>query len=257
MFYFLSKALDFLLMPFTLVLLLMLYALLTRHRTRVRRAVLLALLGLYVLSNSYLVRNAYNWWEYKYQTLESVQGTYDVGVVLTGGMIRNPSIRADRPSLGGHADRFLQAFQLYKAGKIRKILISGRDVPAVMARNMGDGQQAAALLVQWGVPPQDVLLEGASRNTRENAVNSAAILTSTFSGGRYLVLTSSFHLRRAMGCFQKAGIAADAFPTDFYGGDFPPTLRQLLVPDPEILGNSHLLWHEWVGYLVYKLMGYC
>ncbi|HEV7348001.1 YdcF family protein [Telluribacter sp.] len=257
MFYFLSKSLDFLLMPFSLALLLLIYALLSKKKSRARGAVGAALLILYLSANSYLVSRAYNWWEYPYQTIASVRQTYDVGVVLTGGMISVPTLKADHPSFGNHADRFLQAYLLYKAGKIRKILISGRDHPAFMARNLGDGQLAAALLVQWGVAPGDVLLEGTSRNTRENALNSAAILKEKFPGGKYLLITSSFHLRRSLGCFEKAGIRAASFPSDFYGGDFTPTVRQLLVPDPEVLGYTHLLWHEWVGYAVYKLMGYC
>ncbi|WP_247233806.1 YdcF family protein [Telluribacter sp. SYSU D00476] len=257
MFYFLSKTLDFLLMPFSIVLLLLLFSLIIRKQTYSQRAVLIALVTLYLISNGYLVSRAYNWWEHEPKNINSLQQTYDVGVVLTGGMISVPSLKVDHPGLGNHADRFMQAYLLYKAGKIRKILISGRDHPDKMAKNLGDGQQAAALLAQWGVAPGDIILEGTSRNTRENAVNSATVLKSRFPAGKYLLITSAFHLRRAQGCFEKAGIATDTFPADIYGGDFAPSVKQLLVPDPEVVGYSHLLWHEWIGYMVYKLVGYC
>ena len=257
MFYFLSKTLDFLLMPFSIVLLLLLFSLIIRKKEYSRRAVLIALVTLYMISNGYLVNRAYNWWEHEPKNINSLLQTYDVGVVLTGGMISVPSLDVDHPGLGNHADRFMQAYLLYKTGKIRKILISGRDHPNKMAKKLGDGQAAAALLVQWGVAPGDIILEGTSRNTRENALNSAAILKSRFPEGKYLLITSAFHLRRAEGCFEKAGIETTSFPADIYGGNFNPTIKQILVPDPEVVGYSHLLWHEWVGYIVYKLVGYC
>ena len=72
-----------------------------------------------------------------------------------------------------------------------------------------------------------------------------------------MLITSSFHLRRAVGCFQKAGIDPAVFPADLYGAFRTPTLRDYLRPDPEMFGYAHLLWREWVGYLVYKVMGYC
>ncbi|GAB2767658.1 YdcF family protein [Rhabdobacter roseus] len=257
MFFFLSKALDFLVLPLSIVFLLLIFALLTRHRTYRRRAVLAAILLLYLLSNSYLVNWAYRAWEYAPVNLQEVPQTYDVGVVLTGGMISVPSLDADHPGLGDHADRFLQAYLLYKAGKIRKILISGTDAAPVVARNLSDGQQASALLTQWGVPHEDIIVELKSRNTRENALFSAAILRDQFPGGRYLLITSAFHMRRSVGCFQKAGLDVGTFPADFYGGAFSPSVKQLLVPEARVFGYAELLWHEWIGFVVYKLVGYC
>ena len=256
MFFFLSKTLDFFLMPIGILLFLLLYAFFTKNRTRSRRTVLITCLLLYVLCNTYLVNGAFLWWEYEPRNLADVQQPYDVGLVLTGGMTRLPDIRADHPSLGRHADRFLQAYQLYKAGKIRKILISGADNPWKMNLKLDDGHQAARLLVRWGVAPGDIVLEKFSRNTHQNAVNSARVLRQKFPKGRYLLITSSFHMRRAVGCFSKEGINVGVFPADIGGVVLAPTFSDCIRPDPDTFSDAHLLWREWVGYLTYWAVGY-
>lgn len=256
MFFFLSKTLDFFLMPLGILLFILLFAFFTKNRTKSRRAVLVALLMLYVLCNTFLVNAAFRWWEYAPRNIADIQQPYEVGIVLTGGMTRLPNVKADHPGLGSHADRFFQAYLLYKAGKIKKILISGADNSWKMKMKLDDGHQAARLLAGWGVNPEDIMLEEFSRNTRQNAVNSAVVLKQKFPGGRYLLITSSFHLRRAVACFKKGHIQVDVFPADIYGVTLSPTLEDFLRPDPDVFAYAHLLWREWVGYVTYWVVGY-
>lgn len=256
MFYFLSKTLDFLIMPIGLIFFLLVFAFFTKSRTKARWSVGAATLLLYVLCNTYLVNKTFSAWEYAPRNLADVQSGHAIGIVLTGGMIKMPNLRSDHPGLGNHADRFLQAYLLYKAGKVDKILISGATNLSRMRLRQDDGQQAARLLRQWGVPGEDIILENSSRNTYENAVNTAEILKKRFPGKPCILITSAFHLRRAVGCFNKAGIQLDTFPADFYGEELIPTLRNCLRPDPETFGYAHLLWREWIGYLTYRVAGY-
>lgn len=256
MFFFLSKTLDFFLMPVGILLFILLFAFFAKNRTKSRRAVLAAVLLLYVFCNTFLVNAAFRWWEYAPRNIADIQQPYEVGVVLTGGMIRLSNVKADHPGLGRHADRFFQAYLLYKAGKIKKILISGADNPRKMKMKLDDGHQAARLLVGWGVHPDDILLEGSSRNTHQNAVNSAALLKQKFPGNRYLLITSSFHLRRAVACFKKENIQVDVFPADIYGVMLALSLEDYLRPDPDVFAYVHLLWREWIGYATYWVVGY-
>jgi uncharacterized SAM-binding protein YcdF (DUF218 family) len=257
MFFFLSKTVDFFLMPISFVGMLLLYAFFTRNRTKARRAILATFMLMVLLTNKYLVTKAFEWWSYDVKNISEVQTTYDVGIILTGGMMSISGPEIDHPSMGVHADRFFQAYLLYKAGKIKKFLISGADMPHIMQLQLDDGALVKRTLIQWGVPAEDIILEGESRNTRQNAVNSSLILKKQFPNGKYVLITSSFHLRRAIGCFEEVGITTDIFPADSYSGSFKPTLRDYIRPDPNVFGYSHLLWREWVGYLMYKIAGYC
>ncbi len=243
-------------MPFSISLILIIYGLGTKKLKRKRIAIISSFFILYLISNSFLINKAFNWWEYKPVNISEVKKTYDVGIVLTGGMI-SLSQTADHPGLGIQADRFLQAYLLYKNNKIRKILITGASQKSLRDAGKGEAQQAAALLVLWGVNPGDILLELNAKNTRENALFTSKILKAQFTGKSYVLITSSFHMRRATGCFKKVGISADVFPADFYGSDENTSFKEAVVPDPKIVGFSQLLFREWVGIIIYKIMGYC
>ena len=257
MFNFLSKIIDFLVLPYSIFLILCLYAFYIKSGNRKKILLLISFCWLFLCSNSYLVNKAFLWWEYKYTNIGDLKKTYDVGIVLSGGMISVPSIHGDHPIMGIHSDRFAEAFLLYKAGKIKKILVTGTSQPHVMAVNKGETRLAAQLLVKWGVKADDVMFEEQARNTRENATYSAKILNAKFPGKEYLLITSSYHMRRSLGCFAKAKIKVDPYPADFYGVDYPANFKFILVPSSNALADFDLLWHEWGGYVMYKLVGYC
>ena len=244
-------------MPFSISMILLLYGLLIKKARRKRIALLSSFLILFLISNSYLINKAFYWWEYKPVNLSEVHQTYDVGIVLTGGLAYPAAKNSDHPTLGLHADRFLQSFLLYQKGKIKKIIITGTSTEAAISHENGEAQLAAKLLIQWGVKPDDIILELQARNTRENALFTAKILNTRFPKGRYLLITSASHMRRSIGCFNKAGINADIFPADFYGNDYNAKIKDILIPDPAVLGYSQLLFREWVGIIIYKIMGYC
>ena len=256
MFFFLSKAIDFLVMPLSIILLFLVYGFFAKNNKRKKWAIGLALISLYLTSNSYLVIKALNAWEPKVTSMQQIQGTYDVGVLLSGGLIAGSKPYSDLVSIGDNGDRVLQTFRLYKAGKIKKILITGASLEYQMKLRKGETREAAAMMVQWGVPASDIMFEEKARNTRENAKYSAAILKQKFPSGRYMLITSAFHMRRARGCFEKAGIKVDIFPADYHGGYNDISFNTLVIPDANAFADFSILWHELVGYIVYKIAGY-
>ena len=257
MFYFLSKTIDFVLMPFNISLALLIWAVFTKRKQR--KGILLgaSLVIMLLISSSFVVNRAFNLWEYKVVDIKSLKQSSEVGVVLTGGMINWATVKSDHIGMGRHADRFVQAFLLYKNKKIGKILITGFSPVWLTKRGTGEAREAKKLLVSWGVPEQDIILEELARNTRENAVNTAGILKRDFPNQNYILITSSFHMKRAMACFEKTGLKMQPFPADFYGGELSKNLKNIVEPDPDAFSNFHLLWREWIGYVVYSLMGYC
>jgi uncharacterized SAM-binding protein YcdF (DUF218 family) len=257
MFYFLSKSIDFLLMPFCISLFLLVYSLVTKNRKRGRWSVLVALMMLFLISNTYVVNKAFLWWEPKLVKPNELKETYEVGIVLSGGLVNMAKVNDNFQELGNHVNRLFGAYRLYRAGKIRKILITGTSSPGLLAMGKGEVRQAGQILQQWGVAPGDIILEERARNTRENAVFSAEILEKQFTGKNFLLITSGYHMRRSLGCFRKVGLQTDYFVSDFYGNRSLDGLKEMLVPDVNAVGNFDLLWHEWIGYVTYRLMGYC
>ena len=171
-------------------------------------------------------------------------------IILLGGILAQPLPPRTRPDLGETGDRLLEALRLYRAGKAEHIVVTGGNLPwqsavAPEAEFIGD------LLVELGAPRSALVLETASRNTYENAVNTAAIMGE--NGWRSgLLVTSAAHMPRALATFAKAEIEVTPASADIrvrlplYDGllDF--------LPDAEALSRTTACMKEWIGFRVYK-----
>ncbi|MEH3147299.1 MAG: YdcF family protein [Methylobacterium frigidaeris] len=103
-----------------------------------------------------------------------------------------------------------------------------------------------------GVPPERMLYEEQSRNTRENATLSAAML-SPGPGERWLLVTSAWHMPRSVGCFRQAGFTVTAYPVDYRTGRGYAAQYATIS---EGLFELDIAAREWVGLLAYRLAGY-
>ncbi len=107
------------------------------------------------------------------------------------------------------------------------------------------------------IPEDSTLVEWNSRNTHENAVETLKMLENAkLSNGKFLLVTSGFHMKRALECFQKVGINVTPYATDPLQGNLPPELWDCLMPSATTLGLWERLFREWIGYAVYKIRGY-
>ncbi|WP_165903624.1 YdcF family protein [Hymenobacter gummosus] len=252
-FFLLSKVLDFLLLPLVWLLFLLVAALLSGRPARRRGLLLAALVLLLVGTNGALVNEALLAWELPPVPPAAV-GHRPVGVLLTGitQVSKSPH---DRVYLQHGADRLTHALWLYRAGRIRRILISGgsgavREVAHTEARDL------YTLLRLAGVPARDLLLEQRSRNTRENALFTKELLHQQGLDTTVVLITSAFHQRRALGCFRRVGLHPVAFPAGYFSTDRSLAPTYWLIPDADALSRWSLLLHEISGYVVYRVLGY-
>lgn len=193
------------------------------------------------------------WWEYDPIPMSEV-GEYDVAVVFSG-VTKGSKTPRDRVYFGFDADRITHTLQLYNMGKVKNIIVSG-GLGIQQVENSAAAYRLASFLKMAGVPDSVVTIEPDAVNTYENAVKSAKILESKFPGQKYLLVTSSFHMKRAKFCMEKQGIDIDVFPAGFRTDR--PTMRfdDLVIPSAKSILNWELMVKEWVGLATYKLMGY-
>lgn len=254
MFFALSKLLDFLLMPLVWIVLLLLLALFLKHALWRRRSLVAAVVLLLLFSNPMLENLAWRTWEHEAVPIKEL-GQYDVAVILTGVTTYRPDI-PDRVHTQKGADRFLHTLQLYRLGKVRKILITG-GTGFMMGDMVPEAEQIKRVLVLAGLPKEDIITESRARNTYENATYTAALLQEKPEWQQVLLVTSAFHMRRASGCFCKAGVSFATYPTDFYATKPVWTPEHTIIPNPVAFEGWHHLLHEMAGYVVYKVLGYC
>ena len=111
----------------------------------------------------------------------------------------------------------------------------------------------AGILVSDGIPRDRITVERDSRTTAENATLTKALVDPK-PGERWLLVTSSYHMPRAVGVFRKAGFAIEPYPVDWLsdGKDtwfgFPHSIAHGLA-------SIDYASHEWVGLLAYWLTG--
>lgn len=241
-------------MPFLWVLVLLLLAVFLKSRRKKRLCLLSAVVILLVLSNPFLSNEAWRAWEVEPIPVQAVEN-YDAAIILTGVTGARQDI-PDRVLTHKGADRFLHPLQLYSLGKIDKFIITGGS-SRVLTELEPEAKQVEKILRMAGVPEEDIIIEGNSRNTRENAANTARLLEQKSDLNRLLLVTSAYHMRRAAACFNKADVQVTPYSADFYAYERRFSPDDLIIPSIGAFNGWHLLIHEISGYLVYKILGYC
>lgn len=255
MFFILSKILFIFLQPINWVFGLMLYALLTKIPQRRRRALIWATVLFFFFTNRLIFNQFAKLWEYKTVTADQIQAPYDIGILLGG--YSNSQIRPnhDRFNFSLRSNRFINAFQLYKSGKFKKLLLTGGSGD-ILQKNPSEAEELRKFLLEVGVPASDIIIEGKSRNTWENALFTKKIIDENFPSQSCLLITSAWHMRRSIGCFEKAGVNFTPYSVDFLTERDRWAPENSLIPDRVGFYNWEILIKEWVGCIMYKLKGY-
>lgn len=252
MFYVLSKTLGLLTHPLVLCLLLLVAAVIWRRMARVASAlVLLAGLLLYSLSTPFVADLLIRPLEQPYANPQT-PARVDCILVL-GGATCMASARDGQVELGGAGDRLVQGVLLTRRFPKARLLLSGGE-SSLTPTGLREAPALARLARQLGVAPGRIMVEERSRNTRENAVEVKPML-GKLQGGSVLLVTSGFHMTRALGCFHRVGLKPTPYAVDFRSraaGRDP----LIFAPSTEALDNSRTAIREYVGLVAYRLRGY-
>lgn len=164
-------------------------------------------------------------------------------VVLSADVTRGADNRVD---LGAMTLERLRAGAVLHRRTGLPILVTGGSfgpgapsVAALMARSLADD---FGLEARW--------VEAWARDTRENAVLSAALLRAA-EIERVLVVTHAWHMRRSLAAFARTGLTA--LPAPVRMEYVPDAQLRHFIPRTDHLNDSWLALREWAGILVYRL----
>jgi uncharacterized SAM-binding protein YcdF (DUF218 family) len=116
-----------------------------------------------------------------------------------------------------------------------------------------EADAAGRVLSDLGIEQDRVMLDPQARTTYENALN-AKQLANPQPGERWLLVTSGWHMPRAMGLFRKAGFNVEAWPVDYRTTG--PSDAWLLFSSPgEGIRRLDFVTKEWLGLLVNRITG--
>jgi uncharacterized SAM-binding protein YcdF (DUF218 family) len=255
MFFYASKVLGFFAIPSNFVMLVgILGALLLRTRFArigwpmvIGSLILLAVIGLSPVGNALIVPL-----EDRFPAWDQSRGAPHGIVVLGGAVSPDVSHARNAVALNEAAERLTAVAELAKRYPDARIIFSGGSA-AMVFEERPEAEFALQLLEDLGVARERVVAEDKSRNTIENALFSRD-LAQPKPGERWLLVTSAYHLPRAMGVFRKAGFPVEAYPVDWRTRGASDALRPFATLG-DGLRRTDTAVREWVGLAAYWLSG--
>ena len=133
-----------------------------------------------------------------------------------------------------------------------KLVFSGGSPIETLPGGSTNASVAKSILQEIGLDPNLVSYDDESRTTYENAMASTAMIKPK-ADQNWLLVTSAFHMPRAIACFRKAGWNVYAAPADYQS----PGIYSF-KPDFELarhLMQMQTALHEYIGLVAYKLLG--
>jgi uncharacterized SAM-binding protein YcdF (DUF218 family) len=176
-------------------------------------------------------------------------------IVILGGAIGSSR---GVVALNESAERMTEALVLARRFPDVPVIFTGgsarlsTEVPEGMDRS--EAESAARFFAPLGLEPPRLVLEDRSRNTRENALEVLPLLPRDPAGP--VLLVTAWHMPRAVGAFRQAGIAVVPWPVDYVTTGTAHDWRRLNRAASNGLGLTDLMAKEWVGLVVYRLLGY-
>ncbi len=178
------------------------------------------------------------------------------GIIVLGGGVDTYVAKArSLPAMTEAGERVVEAAMLARRLPSVPLIYSGGSAN-IFYEFMSEAEAAKEILVGLGVAPERILYDHTSRTTGENAEETVKLVAALPGGlnGRYLLVTSAYHMPRSMGVFRKAGIDVVAWPVDFRSRGAQDLWRFFDKPS-EGLRRVDIIVREWIGLLAYWLGG--
>lgn len=173
-------------------------------------------------------------------------------IVLGGGFEGAINLARGGYDINSGGDRFLEAAVLARRYPDARIVVSGGTGTLVLDGE-GDADTAPKLFEALGIPASRLILEKESRNTYENVENIRQIV-SPGQDETWLLVTSAFHMPRAIGLFRKAAFPVLPWPVD-YRTSGEEGIGVMRDNPADSLQTATMAIREWLGLIAYKFTG--
>jgi len=167
-------------------------------------------------------------------------------VVLGSGNLSDPYVPGKTNLTASSLFRVVEGIRLYRTLPGSRLLLCGGPTSNFVPEAETMGQTARDL----GVPPEDIVLEPSSMDTSEQAVRVKELVRED----RFIVISSAFHLPRALALLRKVDLNPIPAAVDYHAGD-GSLLPGMLFPQANNIRKMELGLHEHVGLLWYRMRG--
>jgi uncharacterized SAM-binding protein YcdF (DUF218 family) len=175
------------------------------------------------------------------------------GIIVLGGAI-DPDLTLARkqPTFTQLAARLTTGVVLARRYPAARLIYTGGNAD-LNGNGADEASVARQLWLSLGVPDARMSFEAKSRNTWENALYTRALLDPR-PDQTWLIVTSAWHMPRAIGIFRQVGFKVVAYPVDYrtFGDRRDFHLVQTGIAQITMLEYAV---HEWIGLAAYHLTG--
>ncbi|MDA8140232.1 MAG: YdcF family protein [Desulfobacteraceae bacterium] len=173
----------------------------------------------------------------------------DVIIMLGGSTFdKAPDLSGIGAPGPGTMERMVTAARLQRRLGV-PILASGGNV---FAHDGSSARLAKRFLVDLGIDDEKIIVEDRSRDTFENARYSKAICDH-YGFKAPVLVTSGYHLKRAMHCFNQVGLKVVPFPCGLTTWPHKELTWRSFLPNAASLETTAEALHEWLGLLFYQI----
>jgi uncharacterized SAM-binding protein YcdF (DUF218 family) len=170
---------------------------------------------------------------------------FDALVVLGGGTSQTPGGRSMVSSAG---ERVILAAKMFHRGKTPKLITTGESITEISSSSKNGAQQTTEIWTDLQVPAVAIVRLG-GRTTAEEMVAVRKWMADHPGVKRVGLITSAWHMPRAMRLAGRQGLDLVPVPADFRSGELPDHLVEML-PNGGSLGEMDLVIKEYLARLV-------
>jgi uncharacterized SAM-binding protein YcdF (DUF218 family) len=176
------------------------------------------------------------------------------GIIVLGGAAQAAETFSHHQLTVNEAgERLLALADLARRYPSARLIFSGGGAN-LLTEDQPESEAVLAFSDTLGIPKERLEIETESRTTSENAEFTRRLVEPK-PGERWLLVTSSWHMPRAVGCFRKVGLAVTAYPVDFRTS-WPEDATRGFPFVAEGLKRLDIATKEWVGLTAYRLAGH-
>ncbi len=182
--------------------------------------------------------------EQEYKAYTKIDSSIKYVLVLGSGHVTNNEVSKLSQLSTTALMRLGEGIRIYRQLDNAKLILSGyagEDVKtphAIISRDVA---------ISLGVPAEDIVTQEEARDTQEEAT----YVKKTINGDKFILVTSAFHMPRAIKIFNSEDLDPIAAPTDYLSKEDGDYLRE---PRGKEIRKTERAMHEYIGIIWHDLI---
>ena len=242
---YIHKILPLLFSPLIIIIGLIIFSLITNSKK-------IGLLGIFILlfcSIPIVSDKLIAYLESNYKLNQTSEVDEADAIVVLSGMVK---VIKNKNNLdyewGESVDRIFAGIELFKENKSQTLILTRGKLP--WSVGIPEGEYLREVAIKFGVPEKNILLTENVENTDQEAKAIKKLFS--INNPKVILVTSAFHMPRALTVFEAAGIDIVAFPVDFQSSESKITFMSF-IPSSSALSGTSFFVREMIGRTYYKL----